>query len=124
MKQIAYETEAKVAYRNNDVNEKRMAPELLDAVQSKLSKASKELKTNAQIPKIKGMPMFIGNTTSHDNDFQESIEDLDAIWEDVRNLISNFYCAECDKFLSTKYYDNVEKKIRCGCGNLKYDWKK
>ncbi|MAB49489.1 MAG: hypothetical protein CMC05_12750 [Flavobacteriaceae bacterium] len=124
MKRVALEMEAKVAYRNNDINEKRMAPELLDAVQSKLSKASKELKQKADIPKIKGMPMFIGNTTSHDNSFQESIEDLEAIWEDVKGLIHNFYCSDCDKFLSLKFYDNVENKIRCGCGNLKYDWKR
>ena len=124
MKRVALELEAKVSYRNNDINEKRMAPELLDAVQSKLSKASKELKEKTDIPKIKGMPMFIGNTTSHDNSFQESIEDLDAIWEDVKDLIHNFYCSDCDKFLSLKFYDNVENKIRCGCGNLKYDWKK
>jgi len=124
MKRVALELEAKVSYRNNDINEKRMAPELLDAVQSKLSKASKELKEKTDIPKIKGMPMFIGNTTSHDNSFQESIEDLEAIWEDVKDLIHNFYCSDCDKFLSLKFYDNVENKIRCGCGNLKYDWKK
>lgn len=124
MKRVALEIEAKVAYRNNDINEKRMAPELLDAVQSKLSSASKELKEKTDIPKIKGMPMFIGNTTSHDNSFQESIEDLEAIWEDVRGLIHNFYCSDCDKFLSLKFYDNVENKIRCGCGNLKFDWKK
>ena len=124
MKYVACELEAKVAYRNNDINEKRMAPELLDAVQSKLSKASKELKTIADIPKIKGMPMFLGNTTSHDNDFQESIEDLDAIWEDIKKLIHCFYCPNCDKFISLKYFDNVEKKIRCGCANLKYEWKK
>jgi DNA repair exonuclease SbcCD ATPase subunit len=124
MKRVALEIEAKVSYRNNDVNEKRMAPELLDAVQSKLSKASKELKEKTDIPKIKGMPIFIGNTTSHDNSFQESIEDLEAIWEDVKGLIQNFYCSDCDKFLSLKFYDNVERKIRCGCGNLKYDWKK
>jgi DNA repair exonuclease SbcCD ATPase subunit len=123
MKRVAFELEAKVAYRNNDINEKRMASELLDSVQSKL-KASNELKTKADIPKIKGMPMFIGNTTSHDNDFQESIEDLEAIWEDVKDLIQNFYCSDCDKFLSLKFYDNVEQKIRCGCGKLKYDWKK
>lgn len=122
MKRVAYQLEAKVAYRNNDINEKRMAPELLDAVQSKL-KASNELKAKADIPKVKGMPMFIGNTTSHDNDFQESIEDLEAIWDDVKSLIQNFYCSDCDKFLSLKYYDNVEKKIRCGCGKLKYEWK-
>ncbi len=123
MKHVALDIEAKVAYRNNDVNEKRMAPELLDSVQAKLSKASKQIKEVADIPKIKGMPMFMSNTTSHDNDFQESIEDLDAIWEDIKNMIHVFYCPDCDKFISTRYYDNVEKKIRCGCGKLKYEWK-
>jgi len=122
MKKVAFELEAKVAYRDNTVNEKRMAPELLDAVQSKL-KASKELKETANIPKIKGMPMFVGNTTSHDNDFQASIEDLDAIWEDVKKMIRSFYCKECRKFISTKLYEPVKKKIRCGCENLIYDWK-
>ena len=123
MKKVAYNLDAKVVYRNNDVNEKRMASELLDAVQSKLAKASKELKAKADIPKIKGMPMFIVRTTSHYNSLQESIEDLEAIWEDVKNLIHNFYCADCDKFLSIKYYDNVERKIRCSCENLSYNWK-
>jgi len=124
MKRVALEVEAKVAYRNNDLNEKRMAPELLDAVQNKLSKSSKELKDAADIPKIKGMPMFVGNTTSHHNEFQESIEDLDAMWEDVKKTIHCFYCPDCDKFVSLKFYDTVEKKIRCGCAKLKYDWKK
>ena len=123
MKRVAFEIEAKVAYRNNDINEKRMAPELLDAVQSKLSKSSKELKTRADIPKIQRMPMFVGNTTSHDNKFQESIEDLDAMWEDIKKLVNHFYCSDCDKFLSIKFYDRVDKKIRCGCGKLKYEWK-
>lgn len=122
MKKVAYELEAKVSYRDNTTNEKRMAPELLDAVQSKL-KASAELKEIANIPKIKGMPMFVGNTTSHDNDFQASIEDLDAIWEDVKKMIHSFYCKDCSKFISTNLYDPVRKKIRCGCENLIYDWK-
>lgn len=122
LKIIANELEAKVAFRFNEINEKRMAPELLDSVQGKL-KASSELKALAEIPKIQGMPMLLGNTTSHDNEFQESIEDLEVMWEDVRKLIHCFFCTDCNKFISTKYYDSVEKKIRCGCGKLKYDWK-
>ena len=120
---IAFNIEAKVVYRANIVNEKRMAPELLDAVQSKLSKSSKPLKKLADIPKIKGIPMFLGNTTSHDNEFQESIEDLQVMWEDVKKLLQAFYCHDCNKFISIKYFDNVDNKIRCSCGNLKYDWK-
>lgn len=123
LKTIAFEIGAKVAFRYNDINEKRMATELLDAVQSKLIKASKELKDLADIPKIKGMPMLLGNTTSHDNEFQESIEDMEVMWEDVKKLIHNFFCSDCNKFLSIKYYDSVKKKIRCGCGEIKYEWK-
>lgn len=122
LKIISNDIEVKVAFRFNEVNEKRMASELLDSVQSKL-KASSVLKKLADIPKIKGMPMLLGNTTSHDNEFQESIEDLEVMWEDVKALIHCFFCSDCNKFISIKYYDSVEKKIRCGCGKLKYDWK-
>ena len=124
LKSIATEIEAKVVYRNNVINEKRMAPELLDSIQSKLSKTSKKLKDLANIPKIKGMPMLLGNTTSHDNTFQESIEDLEVLWEDVKNLIHYFFCRYCNKFISIKYYDSVNKTIRCSCGKLKYNWEK
>ncbi len=70
------------------------------------------------------MPMLLGNTASHDNKFQESIEDLEVIWEDIKTLIYRFFCAGCNKFISVKYYDSVENKIRCSCNKLKYDWKK
>ena len=123
LKLISVELEVKVAYRNNEINEKRMAPELLDALQSKLKKSSNELKSIANISGMKGMPMLLGNTTSHDNEFQESIEDLEVMWEDVKTLIHCFYCNECNKYLSVKYYDSVKKQIRCNCGNLKFDWK-
>jgi DNA repair exonuclease SbcCD ATPase subunit len=124
MKEIAYNIEAQVAFRYNEINEKRMVAELLDAVHGRISKKGNELKDKANIQKLKGMPMFIGNVTSHDNEFTESIEDLAAIWEDIEKTINTFYCAECRKFISIKYFDNVESKIRCGCGKLTYDWKK
>ncbi|MGD1076676.1 MAG: hypothetical protein ABR903_11450 [Thermodesulfovibrionales bacterium] len=124
MKEIAFNIEAQVAFRYNEINEKRMAPELLDAVHGRISKMGNGLKDKANIQKLKGMPMFIGNITSHDNEFTESIEDLASIWEDIENTIHTFYCDECKKFISIKFFDNVEGKIRCGCGKLTYDWKK
>lgn len=124
MKEIAYNIEAQVAFRYNEINEKRMAPELLDAVHSRISMKANVLKDMANIQKLKGMPMFIGNVTSHDNEFTESIEDLAAIWEDIEKTVHIFYCKECRIFISIKYFDNVESKIRCGCGKLTYDWKK
>lgn len=123
MKDIANNIDAQVVFRYNEINEKRMAPELLDAVHSRISKKSNELKDKANIQKIKGMPMFVANVTSHDNEFTESIEDLAAIWDDIDKTIHIFFCDECSKFISIKYFDNVENKIRCRCGKLKYDWK-
>ncbi len=124
MKEIAYNIEAQVPFRYNEINEKRMAPELLNAVHGRISKKGDGLKDKADIQKLKGMAMFIANVTSHDNEFTESIEDLAAIWEDIEKTIHIFYCETCKKYISTKYFDNVESKIRCGCGKLTYDWKK
>jgi len=126
MKEIAYNIGAKVSFKYNDINEKRMAAELMDAVHNRISKKGNELKDKANIQKLKGMPMFVANITSHDNEFNENIEDLAAIWEDIEQTIRVFYCNEneCRKYISIKYFDNVESKIRCGCGKLAYDWKK
>jgi hypothetical protein len=100
-----------------------MAPELLDAIQSRISKKGNEINAKANIARVKGMSMFIGNTTSHDNPFKESIEDLEVMWEDILVTIHTFYCSDCKKYISVKYFDNVENKIRCSCGKLVYDWK-
>lgn len=126
LKEIAINIEANVIFRYNDINEKRMAPELLDSIQNKIANKSTELKTLADIPRIKGMPMFIVNTTSHDNDFQTSIEDLKVMWEDIGKLIKLFYCKDCNKFISVRYLDTVRNRIRCGCKDekLSYEWKK
>lgn len=123
MKEIANNIDAPVSFRFNEVNERRMAPELLDAVQSRVSKKGSDLRDKANVPKLKGMPMFIGNTASHDNPFNATMPDLTAIWDDVQNTINVFYCGKCERFISMKYYDNVAKKIRCACGELAYDWK-
>jgi ABC-type molybdenum transport system ATPase subunit/photorepair protein PhrA len=124
MKEIAFNIEAQVSFRYNEINEKRMAPELLDAVHARISKKGDGLKDKVNIQKLKGMPMFVANVTSHDNEFTESIEDLAAIWKDIEGTIHAFYCMDCKKFISIEYFDNVENKIRCGCGKLTYDWKK
>jgi len=123
MKEIASNIEAQVAFKYNEINEKRMAPELLDAVHSRISKKGDGLKDKANIPRVKGMPMFIGNIASHDNDFNVNIDDLEVMWEDISNTIQTFYCNDCETFVSVMYYDNVNNQIRCRCGNLAYDWK-
>jgi ABC-type dipeptide/oligopeptide/nickel transport system ATPase subunit len=123
MKEIAFNIGAQVAFRYNEINEKRMAPELLDAVHTRISKKGGGLKDKANIQKLKGMPMFIANVSSHDNEFTESIDDLSAIWDDIDKTITAFFCDECNKLISVKYFDNVKSQIRCKCGRLTYDWK-
>ena len=122
LKQIANNIEALVAFRYNVTNEKRTASELLDAVQGRLSKKSNELMGKANILKLKRMPMFLANVTSHDNEFLENIEDLETIWNDVEKTLNVFYCEDCKKYISMEYFDNVENKIRCKCGKSNYYW--
>jgi len=124
MKEIAANIEAPVAFRFNEVNEKRMGPELIDSIHSRISKKGKELIAKVNIIELKELPMFLENKTSHDNEFSESIEDLEVIWEDINNIINILFCDDCEKFISIRYFDKVEKNIRCSCGKLKYNWKK
>ncbi|MFC1968414.1 AAA family ATPase [Chloroflexota bacterium] len=123
MKDIAINIEAQVAFRYNEFNENRMASELLDSVHSRISRKGSGLKEKADIPRLKGMPMFIGNIASHDREFIVGIEDLEVLWESIGETIRTFYCDGCETIISFKYFDNVKNKIRCSCGNLAYDWK-
>ena len=127
LKQIAYDIEADLPFRFNDRNHERMMSELLTGVQGKINKYSPgDLKSKHNIDSLLASPLLIGNKTSHDNTFKENLADLDVFWEDVKKLIKVLYCSDenCKSFISSKYYDNVNKKIRCSCGKLSYDWKK
>ncbi|HZK03465.1 MAG TPA: hypothetical protein VFC94_03555, partial [Bacteroidaceae bacterium] len=127
LKEIAVNIEAKLDFRYNDINEKRMPNELLLGIRSKINKYSKELKGKSTpiIERIESSSI-LGNLLSHDNPFEPKIGDLKAFWKDIKELESVFYCQDSDckkQQISVKYYDSVEKKIRCGCGKTKYDWK-
>jgi len=120
LKQICENLEVKVKYLPNDRNEERMAPEMLDALKSKIDKSSQAL-----IERTKNSSV-IGNLLSHDNKYNAKIGDLKAIWKDILELESLFLCDDpsCkSSIVSLKYYDSVGKKIRCGCGKKEYDWK-
>ena len=121
LKEISEDIEVYVKYRSNELNEDRMSNELLSELKSKINKQpSKEIFE----PIIKKMisSVFIANKDSHNSSFDPSIGDCRAFWEDVVSLEKLFYCEQCNKLISKRYYDNVEKKIRCKCGHLKYDW--
>jgi recombinational DNA repair ATPase RecF len=127
LKEIALNTESKYAFQFNEANEHRMPNELLQGLRSQIKLNSKELQDKFEVFDRVEQSALLGNICSHDNPFNPSIHDLKAFWADVNELINLFYCQQescTKKSVSMKYYDNVAKKIRCGCGETKYDWKK
>lgn len=126
LKNVCLNLEVKVSFRYNDINEKRMPDELLNELKAKINKCSNDLK--AKLPAIDRLANSsqLGNLLSHDNSFNPKIGDLKAFWSDILVLEEMFVCKDsnCKKNnVSLKNYDTVEKKIRCGCGKTKYDWK-
>jgi energy-coupling factor transporter ATP-binding protein EcfA2 len=126
LKDICLNLDVKVSFRLNDVNEKRMPDELLNELKSKINKnGGQDIK--AKIPVIDRVAnsSLLGNLLSHDNPFNPKLGDLKAFWADIKELETIFYCQEqtCNRpKVSIKNYDNVAKKIRCGCDKTKYDW--
>ncbi|MDN3513353.1 MAG: hypothetical protein NG747_03005 [Candidatus Brocadia sp.] len=123
LKDICFDLEAKVRFRFNEDNENRMANELLSELKGKLKDRKCELKDQAVFERLNAS-MFLGNRTSHDSTFTESIDDLKMFYGDVMELEGLFRCDPCNNLISKKCYDNIESTIRCSCGKLKYNWKK
>lgn len=121
LKEISEEIEVYVKYRSNELNEARMSSELLSELKSKINKQPSKEIFEPIIKKIISS-VFIVNRDSHDSSFNPSIGDCRAFWQDVVSLEKLFYCEKCNKPISKRYYDNVDKKIRSKCGHLKYDW--
>lgn len=128
LKDICLNLEVKVSFKLNDVNEKRMADELLNELKSKINNSGlQDIKAKVPIIERVANSSILGNLLSHDNPFNPKLGDLKAFWSDIKELEKIFYCQEttCTRpKVSVKNYDNVAKKIRCGCGTTKYGWKK
>jgi len=128
LKEISLNLDVKVNFRMNDENEKRMPNELLNELKSKINKnGGKDFKENIPIIDRVANSTVLGNLLSHDNPINPKIGDLKAFWGDIIEFENIFYCKEssCKRpKVSINNYDNVAKKIRCGCDFIKYDWKK
>jgi wobble nucleotide-excising tRNase len=126
LKDIASNTDTKVVFRFNEINEHRMCYELITSLKSTIKITNKDLLvTYPVIDRIENSAQ-IGNTLSHDNPLDSKIGDLKAIWSDILEFEKIFYCQEanCKKpKVSLKNYDPVLKTIRCGCGKTSYNWK-
>lgn len=123
LKEICHDLKVKVEFRFNGHNGNRMANELLSELKSKLKDRKCELKDQAAFDRLNSS-MFLGNRTSHDSSFEESIDDLEMFYGDVQELEKIFRCLQCGNLVSKKHYDNVSDKVRCSCGALQYNWEK
>ena len=75
-----------------------------------------------------------GELPNHHHNLKEHVSNMNAIltyvsskkicrYLDLENL---FLCEDqnCkNRVVSIKYFDSVNKKIRCSCGKKEYDWK-
>ena len=127
LKLICLHLGVKVAFRFNDENESRLSPELLSALRSSINKhGTNEIKNPAVLARLSGS-LFIGNVGSHDNPFTPNMADCKAVWADIKELEALFVCNACGRYVSMRHYDEVNKKIRCGCGSpatKEWEWKK
>jgi hypothetical protein len=109
------------------LNEKRMPDELLSELKSKINKCGEQdIKIKAPVIDRVANSSLLGNLLSHDNPFNPKLGDLKAFWADIIEFEKIFVCQEptCKRSkVSMKNYDNVAKKVRCGCDATKYDWK-
>jgi len=125
-KQIAHNLQAKFAFKYGDDNEHRMLDELFARIRSQINGQSPQLKSYATLFDRIQNSSLLTNSASHDNPLIFKIADLKAMWADFKEFINLFYCQEDDckkQEVAMKFYDNVEKTIRCGCGKTKYEWK-
>jgi hypothetical protein len=100
-----------------------MSHELLSELKSKIKDRKCEIKDHAVFDRLNSS-MFLGNRTSHNSSFTESIDDLKVFYSDVQELEKIFRCSQCGNLISKKHYNNVGDKVRCSCGGLQYTWKK
>ncbi|WHF50997.1 AAA family ATPase [Chryseobacterium gotjawalense] len=125
-KQIAHNLQAKFAFKYGDDNEHRMLDELFARIRSQINGQSPQLKRYATLFDRIQNSSLLTNSASHDNTLIFKIADLKAMWADFKEFINLFYCQEDDckkQEVAMKFYDSVEKTIRCGCGKTKYEWK-
>jgi len=123
LKEICHDLKVKVEFRFNQHNENRMSHELLSELKSKHKDRKCELKDHVVFDRINSS-MFLGNRTSHDSSFEESIDDLRMFYSDVQELEKLFRCSQCGNLVSKNHYDNVGDKVKCSCGELQYSWEK
>jgi recombinational DNA repair ATPase RecF len=120
LKELCLSLEVKVSFRFNDENERRMAPELLNALKSTLRKKNPQLGEDEVLKRLETSSL-VTNAGSHDSEFTISAGDLDTTYEDILDLQKLFSCPDCSRFVNIEFL--VGKKAHCKCGKKSIDWK-
>lgn len=122
LKNICQALEVKVAFRFNDINEKRMSDELINALRSTLKDKSPDLLDTKIFSDLAGSAL-IANLVSHDNADKVVGEDIDVLLEDIEKLVGLFVCEHCGRHIRADVDVPGEKSIACKCGKSRLQWK-
>ncbi len=121
LKEICFNLGAKVSFRYNEDNERRMAGELLSALRGKLNK-EKCNKKDEPIFKRLATSSLVTSHTSHDSPPFESRGDVNVVREDIEELENHFFCPECKRYVGLEYADKAGKLVKCKCGEKELTW--
>jgi len=120
LKQICCNLEVKLAFRYDDTNEDRMCGELLSELRGTLNKKNKGIKDDPIFKTIESS-IFVTSKASHDSNVEIAPGDIEVVLENINRLENVFLCSECG-YVSRKYFNTIEKKITCKCGQKVIDW--
>lgn len=122
LKNICHALEVKVAFRFNDINEKRMADELISQLRSSLKEKSPGLLETQIFSNLAGSAL-IANLVSHDNPEKIVGEDIDVLLEDIEELVALFVCKDCGRHIRADIVVPGAREISCKCGKSHILWK-
>ena len=122
LKNICQALEVKVAFRFNDITEKRISDELISALRSTLKDKSPDLLDTQIFSDLAGSAL-IANLVSHDNADKIVGEDIDVLLEDIEKLVALFVCEHCGRHIRAYVEVPGEKAISCKCGKSQIPWK-
>ena len=122
LKNICHALEVKVAFRFNDINEKRMADEMISQLRSTLKDKSPDLLKTQIFSDLAGSAL-IANLVSHDNPDKIVGADIDVLLEDIEKLVALFICKDCGRHMRADISVPGAKAISCKCGKSQIPWK-
>jgi energy-coupling factor transporter ATP-binding protein EcfA2 len=121
LKEIAYEINAPVAFKFNELNEYRNFDEIYSAIRSQLKKHT-DIAENEAILGLSSC-QFFSTKASHDSGYKPNMADMKVALSCLEKFSDLFRCGECSRYVGTKYPNIPNKTITCKCGTKYLSWK-